>query len=100
MASATHGPDTERPAVRAAVGRGASPLAGHSSVTQLEKLLLIADVGRVVGVVRLAGKDRDEQAETGGAALTWVFPIWVAVVSTVLLIRRDAIQQRSLTPPG
>ena len=33
-------------------------------------------------------------------ALTWVFPIWVAVVSAVLLIRRDAIQQRDLTPPG
>jgi hypothetical protein len=29
-----------------------------------------------------------------------VFPIWVAVVSAVLLIRRDAIQLRGLTPPG
>ena len=33
-------------------------------------------------------------------ALTWVFPIWVAVVSAVLLIRRDAIQQGAFTPPG
>jgi len=30
--------------------------------------------------------------------LTWVFPIWVAIVSTVLLIRRDAIERRDLAP--
>ena len=50
-------------------------------------------IGYVVGVTLLVMPVPNE-------ALTWVFPIWVAVVSAVLLIRRDAIQQRDLTPPG
>jgi hypothetical protein len=50
-------------------------------------------IGYAVGVTLLLMPVPNE-------ALTWVFPVWVAVVSTVLLIRRDAIEQRSLTPPG
>lgn len=50
-------------------------------------------IGYLVGVTLLVMPVPNE-------ALTWVFPIWVAVVSAVLLIRRDAIQQRDLTPPG
>ena len=50
-------------------------------------------IGYLVGVTLLLMPVPNE-------ALTWVFPIWVAVVSAVLLIRRDAIQQRAFTPPG
>jgi hypothetical protein len=50
-------------------------------------------IGYAVGVTLLLMPVPNE-------ALTWVFPIWVAVVSAVLLIRRDAIQLRGLTPPG
>jgi hypothetical protein len=50
-------------------------------------------IGYVIGVTLLLMPVPNE-------ALTWVFPIWVAVVSAVLLIRRDAIQQRALTPHG
>ncbi len=50
-------------------------------------------IGYVVGVTLLLMPIPNE-------ALTWVFPIWVAVVSAVLLIRRDALQQGAFTPPG